>query len=79
MSHSQLVTDALQWRKDVASGNTSRAYEDTASACLARVTVMLGLYGSKPEAILNVIHDHGYVEVTLADVIAVRNRVLDKQ
>lgn len=75
-TQTQVVTEAIQWVKDCRAHNVSRVYEDTPSACLGRVTVMLGLYGSKPESILHVIHSHGHESVTLADVVAVREFVL---
>lgn len=59
------------------SGNY-RIPHDTAAGVLAKVTVMLTLYGSKPDAMLAVIHDKGWPEVTLADVEAVRKFILEQ-
>lgn len=50
----------------------------TAAGALAKVCVMLTMYGSKPDAILAVIHDKGWPVVTLDDVEAVRNYILNK-
>lgn len=51
---------------------------DTAAGALAKVTVMLTMYGSKPDAMLAVIHDKGWPDVTLADVEAVRKSILEQ-
>jgi uncharacterized membrane protein YebE (DUF533 family) len=51
---------------------------DTAAGALAKVTVMLTMYGSKPDAMLAVIHDRGWEVVTLADVEAVRKFILEQ-
>lgn len=48
----------------------------TAAGDLASVCVMLTTYGSKPDAMLAVIHDKGWPVVTLADVEAVRTFIL---
>lgn len=50
--------------------------QDTAAGVLAKVTLMLTMYGSKPDAMLAVIHDKGWEVVTLADVEAVREFIL---
>lgn len=73
----QVVTDAIEWIESTRAGNPDRVYEDTAHACLGRVCVMLGLYGSKPESILYVIQSHGHEDVTLADVQAILKFVLE--
>ena len=52
--------------------------QDTAAGCLAKVCVMLTMYGSKPDAMLAVIHDKGWEVVTLADVEAVRKFILEQ-
>lgn len=61
----------------IHDGKTLNTREETASISLARVTVMLALYGSKPEAILDVIHQRGWTDVTIDDVYEVRNYVLE--
>jgi len=79
MSRSQLADEACQLVTHSRNGSISLTEcEPTATVCLARVTIMLGLYGSKPDAILSLIHDYDYPEVTLADVEAVREFVLEK-
>lgn len=50
----------------------------TAAGALAKVCMMLTLYGSKPDAMLHVIHDKGWPAVTLADVEAVRKFILEQ-
>lgn len=52
--------------------------QDTAAGVLAKVALMLTLYGSKPDAMLAVIHDKGWPVVTLADVEAVRKFILEQ-
>lgn len=51
---------------------------DTAAGALAKVTVMLTMYGSKPDSMLALIHGKGWPEVTLADVEAVRKFILEQ-
>lgn len=67
---------AIQYIKDMMSLNYQIS-NTTAAGTLAKICVMLVPYGSKPEAILAVIHDKGWPEVTLDDVIAVRNFILE--
>lgn len=63
---------------NLRSSGTYQIPHDTAAGALAKVCVMLTLYGSKPEAILAVIHDKGWDVVTLADVEAVRKFILEQ-
>lgn len=72
----ELRKEAKMYVDMVRDGKMLNTREQTAAVSLARVTIMLGLYGSKAEAILHVIHEHGHTEVTLADVEAVRDYVL---
>ena len=71
-----IVKEAKMYVDMIRDGKMLNTREQTAAVSLARVTIMLGLYGSKAEAILHVIHEHGHIEVTLADVEAVRDYVL---
>lgn len=50
---------------------------NTAAGVLAKVCMMLTLYGSKPDAMLAVIHDKGWEVVTLEDVETVRKFILE--
>lgn len=73
----ELVKEAKLYVDMIRDGKMLNTREQTAAVSLARTTVMLALYGSKPEAILNVIHDKGHTEVLLSDVEAVRNYILE--
>jgi hypothetical protein len=55
---------------------SSQIPQDNAADALAQVCVMLTPYGSKPEAMLSVIHDKGWPQVTLNDVQQVREFIL---
>lgn len=72
----ELRKEAKMYVDMIRDGKNLSEREQTAAVSLARTTVMLALYGSKPAAILSLIHDKGYTEVTLADVEAVRDYVL---
>ena len=69
--------DAIQNVKD-ALVNNYVVSSTTAAGALAKVCMMLTRYGSKPDAMLAVIHDKGWPEVTLADVEAVRKFILEQ-
>lgn len=71
-----IVKEAKLYVDMIRDGKMLNTREQTAAVTLARTTVMLALYGSKPAAILNVIHDKGHTEVLLSDVEAVREYVL---
>lgn len=73
-----IVTDACHLVNIALSGMPLSLCDDLPAVSLARATIMLTGYGSKPESILRVIHEHGHTVVTLADVEAVRNFVLEK-
>lgn len=73
----ELRKEAKMYVDMIRDGKMLNAREQTAAVSLARTTVMLALYGSKPAAILNVIHDKGHTEVLLSDVEAVRNYILE--
>jgi uncharacterized membrane protein YebE (DUF533 family) len=88
-SDQALVNDHINSLEDLTLRNDAiallRAMEpgkplpqDTAAGALAKVTMMLTLYGSKPDAMLAVIHDKGWEVVTLADVEAVRKFILEQ-
>lgn len=72
-----LIKDAKLYVDMIRDGKTLNTREETAAISLARVTVMLALYGSKPESILDVIHQRGWTDVTIDDVYEVRNYVLE--
>lgn len=72
-----IVKEAKLYVDMIRDGKTLNTREQTAAVSLARTTVMLAIYGSKPAAILNVIHDKGHTEVLLSDVEAVRNYILE--
>lgn len=86
----KLVADHIDSLEDLTIRNDAMALitklshhdvaikQDTAAGVLAKVTLMLTLYGSKPDAMLAVIHDKGWPEVTLADVEAVRKFILEQ-
>lgn len=73
----KVVTEAIQWVKDMRAFKSERVYEDAAAACTGRVCVMLGLYGASAESILAVIHKQGHSEVTVSDVKAVMNFIME--
>lgn len=62
---------------DALGHNNQHIKQDTAAGALAKVCVMLTAFGSKPDAMLAVIHDKGWEVVTLADVEAVRKHLLE--
>jgi len=68
--------DAIELIKSMVRGKTIP--HDTAAGALAKVTVMLTLYGSKPDAMLAVLHDKGWGIITLDDVNAVRTFILEQ-
>ena len=72
-----LIKDAKLYVDMIRDGKTLNTREETAAISLARVTVMLALYGSKPDSILDVIHQRGWTDVTIDDVYEVRNYVLE--
>lgn len=86
----KLVTDHIQSLEDLTIRNDAMKFitsmlvdnvpipHDTAAGALAKVCVMLTMYGSKPDAMLAVIHDKGWPVVTLADVEAVRTFILEQ-
>ena len=88
--HIVLVTDHINSLEDLAirndaiklikelSHDNQHIKQDSAAGVLARVATMLTIYGSKPDAMLAVIHDKGWPEVTLADVEAVRKFILEQ-
>lgn len=69
--------DAMGYIKDQITSHISIP-RDNAAGALASVCVMLTTYGSKPDAMLAVIHDKGWPVVTLADVEAVRTFILEQ-
>lgn len=73
----EIIKEAKVYVDMIRDGKMLNTREQTAAVTLARTTVMLALYGSKPAAILNVIHDKGHTEVLLSDVETVRNYVLE--
>jgi hypothetical protein len=85
-SDQALVNDHIRSLEDLTIRNDAmkliaqggQITNDTAAGALAKVTVMLTLYGSKPDAMLAVIHDKGWEVVTLADVEAVRKFILEQ-
>jgi hypothetical protein len=71
-------TDAIEALTQLRDSPDYRLDPDTAAGALAKVTMMLTPYGSKPDAILAVIHDKGWEVVTLDDVNAVRTFILEQ-
>jgi len=73
---SKLIKEAKLYVDMVRDGKNLHTREQTDAVTLARVTVMLAVYGSKTESILMVVHEKGFPDVTLNDVEQVRQYVL---
>ena len=72
-----IVKEAKLYVDMIRDGKMLNTREQTAAVTLARTTVMLALYGSKPAAILYVLHAKGFEDILLSDVEAVRNYILE--
>lgn len=75
----EIIKEAKMYVDMIRDGKMLNTREQTTAVTMARTTVMLALYGSKPAAILNVIHAKGHTEVLLSDVEAVREYVLESK